>query len=190
MPDRNDARTPRRDCRALIDGREVQVVGHLHTSPHHPDRGATITPFADLTAPGTGAHLFALVSVRGATDDTTVDPNTGVSHSKYFEGLFGMPNGTSWYLTPAVYDPQSRTYALGSQALAAGLSIGALHDDVLEMVSGAGYAAPAGVRVHDFPVRAPAPPTAAGYRPDHPQSHERKTVNALFYSGESMDTDR
>ncbi|KXX58064.1 hypothetical protein [Rhodococcus sp. LB1] len=157
MPDRNDTRTPHRDYRALIDGREVQVVGHLHTSPHHPDPGATITPFEDLAEPGTGAHLFALVSVRCATDDTTVDPNTGLRHNKYFEGLFGKPNGTSWYLTPAVYDPRSRTYALGSQALAAGLSIGALHDDVLEVVSGAGYAAPAGVRVHDFPVRAPAP---------------------------------
>lgn len=153
MPDRNDTRTPRRDYRALIDGREVQVVGHLHTSPHRPDPGATITPFEDLAEPDTSAHLFALVSVRGATDDT----NTGLRHSKYFEGLFGKPNGTSWYLTPAVYDPQSRTYALGSQALTAGLSIGALHDDVLEVVSGAGYAAPAGVRVHDFPVRAPAP---------------------------------
>ncbi|MFV9452751.1 hypothetical protein ACNJ7E_04675 [Rhodococcus sp. NM-2] len=52
-----------------------------------------------------------------------------------------MPNGTSWYLTPAVYDPQSRTYSLAPQALTAGLSIGALHDDVLEMVSDAGYAA-------------------------------------------------
>ena len=157
MPDRNDTRTPRRDYRALIDGREVHVVGHVHTSPHHPDRGAAITPFEDLAESGTGAHLFALVSVRCATDDTTVDLDTGVSHSKYFEGLFGMPNGSSWYLTPAVYDPRSRTYALGSQALTAGLSIGALHDDVLEMVSDAGYAAPAGVRVHDFPVRAPAP---------------------------------
>ena len=154
MLDRNDARTPRRDYRALIDGREVHVVGHVHTSPHHPDRGAAITPFEDLAEPGTGAHLFALVSVRCATDDTTVNLDTGVSHSKYFEGLFGMPNGTSWYLTPAVYDPRSRTYALGSQALAAGLSIGALHDDVLEVVGGAGYAAPAGVRVHDFPVGA------------------------------------
>lgn len=189
MPDRNDTRTPRRDYHALIDGREVQVVGHVHTSPHHPDRGAAITPFEDLAEPGTGAHLFALVSVRCATDDTTVDLDTGVSHSKYFEGLFRTPNGTSWYLTPAVYDPRSRTYALGSQALAAGLSIGALHDDVLEVVGGAGYAAPAGVRVHDFPV-GPCTPTAAGCRPDHPQSHERKTVNGLFCSGESMDTDR
>jgi hypothetical protein len=157
MPDRNDTRTPRRDYRALIDGREVRVVGHLHTSRHHPDRGAAITPFEDLAEPGTGAHLFALVSVRCATDDTTVDLDTGVSHSKYFEGLFGMPYGTSWYLTPAVYDPRSRTYALGSQALTAGLSIGALHDDVLEMVGGAGYAAPAALRVHDVPGRAPAP---------------------------------
>ena len=33
----------------------------------------------------------------------------------------------------------------------------ALHDDVLEVVGGAGYAAPAGVRVHDFPVGARAP---------------------------------
>ena len=100
MPDRNDTRTPRRDYRAaLIDGREVQVVGHLHASPHHPDRGATITPFEDLAEPGTGAHLFALVSVRCATDDTTVGLDAGVSHSKYFEGLFGMPNGTSWYLS-------------------------------------------------------------------------------------------
>ncbi|WP_257016365.1 hypothetical protein [Rhodococcus sp. ACS1] len=153
MPDRNDTRTPRRDYRALIDGREVQVVGHLHTSPSHPDRGATITPFEDLAEPGSGANLFALVSVRGATDVTTVDPNTGLRHNKYFEGLFGKPNGTSWYLTQAVYDPQSRTYALGSQALAAGLSIGALHDDVLEVVSGAGYAASAAVRVHEYPVR-------------------------------------
>ena len=157
MPDRNDTRTPRRDYHALIDGREVQVVGHVHTSPHHPDRGAAITPFEDLAEPGTGAHLFALVSVRWATDVSTVDLDTGVSHSKYFEGLFRTPNGTSWYLTPAVYDPRSRTYALGSQALAAGLSIGALHVDVLEVVGGAGYAAPAGVRVHDFSVRAPAP---------------------------------
>ncbi|WP_257016477.1 hypothetical protein [Rhodococcus sp. ACS1] len=111
MPDRNDTRTPRRDYRdyrALIDGREVQVVGHMHTSPHHPCPGAAITPFADLAEPGTGAHLFALVSVRCATDDL----NTDASHSNYFEGLFGMPNGTSWYLTPAVYDPRSRTYAL------------------------------------------------------------------------------
>ena len=82
MPDRNDTRTPRRDYRALIDGREVQVVGHLHTSPSHPDRGAAITPFEDLAEPGTGAHLFALVSVRGATDDTTVDLDTGVRRNK------------------------------------------------------------------------------------------------------------
>ncbi|KAF0964928.1 MULTISPECIES: hypothetical protein [Rhodococcus] len=102
MPDRNDTATARRDYRALINGREVQVIGHLHATPHHPDSEVTITPFDDLAEPGSGAHLFALVSVRWATDVSTVDLDTGVSHRKYFDGLFGMPNGTSWYLTPAV----------------------------------------------------------------------------------------
>ncbi|MGH3804813.1 MAG: hypothetical protein ACRDTD_32650 [Pseudonocardiaceae bacterium] len=154
MSDRNDTLPARRHYRALVDGRKVQVVGHLHASPHSPDCGATITPFDDLAEPESGANLFALVSIRCAPEAATIDPNRGigVTHREYLEGLFGMPDGTNWYLTPVVCAPQSRTYALHQQALTAGWSIGALHDDLLEVVRAAGYAAPATVRVHDFPV--------------------------------------
>lgn len=84
----------------------------------------------------------------GAAEVTTVDTDT----SAFVEGAFGTPRGVSWYLTPAVYDQGTDAYALAPQAYAAGPAIGALHEDVIHVVRGAGYAVPTAVRVYDYPL--------------------------------------
>ncbi|MDI9979474.1 hypothetical protein [Rhodococcus sp. IEGM 1307] len=148
MPEFIDAGDPGREYRALIDGRPVRVVGHLPAGPHHLSRGTMVDAFDPPADPDPNPALYVLVSVQWATEVTTVDTDT----SAFVEGAFGTPRGVSWYLTPVVYDQATGAYALAPQAYAAGPAIGALHEDVIHVVRGAGYAVPTAVRVYDFPL--------------------------------------
>ncbi|MDH6284496.1 hypothetical protein [Prescottella agglutinans] len=144
-----------------IDGAAALVVGYVHGFPRHPARGALVQPFtgAHCLASATGvigAPLYALVSVEWATPVTTVECD-GTSRTQYVKGWLGTPQGTSWYLHPAVYDYEMGLYALAAEdRYAASGREAAVPADARAAVQAWGFGGPDGVpasvRVHNFPV--------------------------------------
>lgn len=142
-----------------IDGTAVLVVGHVHSFPSHPARGADVQPFDGgddvVTATGVvGAPLYALVSVTWATQVTTVDVAAGTSVAEYVPGFLGTPRGTTWYLHPAVHDAETGSYQLDSNGYAAsgyGAAVPA-HVRAAVVAPSADGQVPGNVKVHDFPL--------------------------------------
>lgn len=94
----------------LSDGTTGHIVGYIDAFPSHPARGTIAAPIPGPDEPliTTSDAVFALVSVRWATEITTVDVSTGTSTVDYVTGLLG-PNGTSWYL--ALVEPTEHGFA-------------------------------------------------------------------------------
>lgn len=90
----------------LSDGRTGHIVGYVAAFPHHPAPGTITTPIPGHNEPVAGnTDVYALVSVRWATEVTTIDVSTGHSVVDYVPGLLGTPRGTSWYLAPVAATP-------------------------------------------------------------------------------------
>ncbi len=90
----------------LSDGRTAHLVGYVDAFPRHPQAGTIAAPIPGDDEPVTGsADVYALVSVRWATEVTTIDAATGASSVEYVPGLLGTPSGTHWYLAPVEATP-------------------------------------------------------------------------------------
>lgn len=95
----------------ISDGRTAHIVGYVDAFPHHPQAGTIAAPIPGHDEPVTATtDVYALVSVRWATEVTTLDTATGRSTVAYMPGLLGSPRGTHWYLAPV--DATPRGYAI------------------------------------------------------------------------------
>ncbi|WP_420753502.1 hypothetical protein [Rhodococcus sp. O3] len=78
---------------AEIDGATALVIGHAHSFPRHPQRGAPVQPFGGTQTSisatrAIDAPLYALVSVEWATEVTTIEPG-GSTRTMFAKGWLG-----------------------------------------------------------------------------------------------------
>lgn len=143
-----------------VDDVDALVVGYVYGSPGHPRPGSLVQPFggADTSAAATGvvgAPLYALVSVTWATPVTTIESD-GTATTRHVRGWLGAPQGTTWYLYPAIHDAELGLYTLEcDRSYSAGAAEADLPQAVQTAVKAWGFGGtdgvPARVRVYNFP---------------------------------------